>query len=154
MSRRNFTRNQLEQIVDRATIDGTVYCQGCGLALKKGAWEVDHIIPEAIRPEADKRVKITIAEGQVLGRECCHRGADGKTARDVKQIAKAKRQNAKDIGIAAAPRQKIGGRSFPVADKPAKASKPLPPRRSIFTGQPIVQMYRKAPIDIEERDYD
>src|SRR4051812_13760177 len=92
MSRRNFTRNQKEQIIERSKRNGVIHCEGCGLALKPGTFEVDHILAEALRPEADKQRPITIAEGQLLGMACCHRGADGKTNQDVKQIAKAKRQ--------------------------------------------------------------
>ena len=113
--RREFTRNQKEQIVERAKVNGVVHCEGCGLALKPGAWEVDHIIPEALRPAADKQAKLTIAEGQLLGK-CCHRGEDGKTNKDVTRIAKAKRQYGKANGLAR-PKQKIPGRGFPQSEK-------------------------------------
>ena len=126
--RREFTRSQREDIVHRATdAVGVVRCEGCGLALKKGAWEIDHRIPEALHPAADKTAKLTLADGQLLG-FCCHRGPDGKTNADVKQIAKAKRQSVADKGIKA-PKQKIPGRGFPAPDKLARAGKtPLPPR--------------------------
>jgi hypothetical protein len=93
MARREFTRQQKEDIVARATDpQGAVRCEKCGNALKRGDWEVDHIIAEGLRPDADKKVKITIVEGQLLGKECCHRGEGGKTNQDVAKIAKAKRQ--------------------------------------------------------------
>lgn len=129
MSRREFTRNQKEQIVERArTASGNVACERCGLVLKQGAWEVDHIIAEALRPEADKQRKITIAEGQLLG-FCCHRGEDGKTNKDVTLIAKAKRQYNGANGLKS-PKQKIPGRGFPVSEKSAarQTKVPLPPR--------------------------
>src|SRR4051812_35141037 len=91
MSRREFTRNQREQIIERSKRDGKICCEKCGLVLGGKPHEIDHIIAEALRPEADKQKKITIAEGQLLG-NCCHRGADGKTNKDVTLIAKAKRQ--------------------------------------------------------------
>lgn len=130
MARRNFTRNQKEQIVERSKNEsGEICCEGCKLVLAGKPHEVDHIIPEALRPEADKKEKITIAEGQLLGKDCCHRGEDGKTNKDVKQIAKAKRQNAKHVGITRA-KQSIPGRGFARPDKPAKQAKTqLPPRR-------------------------
>lgn len=125
MSRRNFTRNQKEQIVERArTASGNVACERCGLVLKRGAWEVDHIIAEALRPEADKQKKITIAEGQLLGK-CCHRGEDGKTNKDVTLIAKAKRQYNGANGLKA-PKQKIPGRGFPVSQSAAKRQTKIP----------------------------
>jgi hypothetical protein len=130
MSRRNFTRNQKEQIVERATdAEGVVRCECCNLALKRGSWEIDHILAEALRPEADKQKKITIAEGQLLGK-CCHRGEDGKTNRDVAQIAKAKRQYNAANGLKTAPVKKLSGPGFPVSEKSASRSpKPsLPPR--------------------------
>lgn len=135
MARRNFTRNQKEQIVTRATnTDGQICCEGCGLVLAGKPHEVDHIIPEGIRSEEDKKKPITIAEGQLLGKACCHRGPDGKTNKDVKQIAKAKRQNAKHLGITTRETQPIQSapfqRSAKAARKADRAPKPkLPPRR-------------------------
>jgi hypothetical protein len=128
--RREFTRAQKEAIVERAMIDGVVHCERCGLALKKGAYEIDHRIAEALRPDADKQVKLTLADGQLLG-FCCHRGPDGKTNDDIKKIAKARRQSAKDKGITA-PKQKIAAKGFPKREKPARADKPMPPRRSFY----------------------
>lgn len=127
--RREFTRNQREQIVERAKVNGVVHCEGCGLALKPGAWEIDHIIAEALRPEADKQRKLTIAEGQLLGK-CCHRGEDGKTNKDVTQIAKAKRQYDKAHGLKR-PKQSIKSQGFPKSEKAERRqTKPsLPPRR-------------------------
>jgi hypothetical protein len=132
MARRNFTRQQKEDIVLRATDEaGTVSCEKCKVALKRGSWEIDHILAEALRPEADKKVKITLAEGQLLGKDCCHRGPDGKTNKDVAQIAKAKRQHAGHNGIKSPPK----GRGFP---KPAKEQNPArkPPLqfKQLFTG--------------------
>ncbi|NLS03572.1 HNH endonuclease [Rhizobium sp. P32RR-XVIII] len=138
MARREFTRNQKEQIVERArNAEGMVACERCGMFLKKGAWEIDHIIPEALRPEADRKAKITIAEGQLLGKECCHRGADGKTNKDVSQIARAKRQYNKANGIKAQ-KQPIRSPGFPATEKSAKRQpKPsLPPRQLYRTIDP------------------
>lgn len=132
MARRNFTRNQKEQIVTRATnADGQICCEGCGLVLAGKPHEVDHIIPEGLRSEEDKKKPITIAEGQLLGKACCHRGPDGKTNKDVKQIAKAKRQNAKHVGITR-PKQSIRSAGFARTGKPARIQKQTPPRRSLY----------------------
>jgi len=140
-SRRNFTRNQQEAIVLRATdARGVIRCEGCSGALKRGEYEIDHIIPEALRPEADKQRPLTIAEGQLLGRDCCHRGPEGKTNHDVKQIAKAKRQNAGHLGIRVAKSRPIPKPIKTVSPRTARNRddpKHMPPRRNIFTGEAI-----------------
>lgn len=128
--RREFTRQQKEDIVVRATdAQGTIRCEKCGLAVKRGSYEIDHIIAEGLRPAADKKAKLTIAEGQLLGKACCHRGDDGKTNQDVAKIAKAKRQASKHVGITR-PAGKLKSRGFPVPDNPKPQGKPpLAPRR-------------------------
>lgn len=89
--RREFTNAQRMQIVARAMNErGQLCCEGCGLVLGHKRWEIDHTIPEAL--VVDKSRPLTIEDGQLLGKECCHRGEDGKTAADVAQIAKAKRR--------------------------------------------------------------
>jgi cytochrome c len=129
VSRREFTRNQREEIVERAKNErGEICCERCHLALGSKPFEIDHTIAEALRPEADKKAKITIAEGQLLGRDCCHRGDDGKTNKDVAKIAKAKRQNAAHLGIKTAPQKPLQGRGFPKTDKPKTHRPSLPPR--------------------------
>lgn len=125
-SRREFTRNQREQIIERSKRDGVICCEKCGLVLAGKPFEIDHIIAEGLRPEADKKVKITIAEGQLLG-NCCHRGEDGKTGKDQTTIAKAKRQYDKKHG-AIKPSSKLSA-----APKPAKQSRHAPLRpRALF----------------------
>lgn len=137
MSRREFTRNQREQIVERSKNGrGEICCERCRLVLAGKPFEIDHTIAEALRPEADKQKPITIAEGQLLGKDCCHRGADGKTNADVKKIAKAKRQNAKHLGIVDPP--KMQGAPFQKTTKSARREQVAankiapPPRRSLF----------------------
>lgn len=139
MTRRNFTRNQKELIVERARdSEGVVRCERCKLALKQGVWEIDHILAEALRPEADKQKKITIAEGQLLGKDCCHRGADGKTNQDVKLIAKGKRQYNAANGLKAKPAKKLSGPGFPKTEKAAtrQTKLQLPPRPLYREDQP------------------
>ena len=125
MSRREFTRNQREQIAERSKRNGVICCEGCGLVLAGKLYEIDHTIAEALRPEADKQKPITIAEGQLLGKDCCHRGEDGKTNKDVAQIAKAKRQNAKHLGIKR-PKQSIPSRPSDRKPRPTKIGTPGP----------------------------
>ncbi|WP_027685101.1 hypothetical protein [Rhizobium leguminosarum] len=129
MSRREFTRNQKEQIVERSKDHlGRICCERCKLVLAGKPYEIDHIIAEALRPEADKQRKITIAEGQLLG-FCCHRGEDGKTNKDVTLIAKAKRVYNRANGLKSA-KQKIRSQGFAVSAKAAarQTKVPLPPR--------------------------
>lgn len=135
MSRREFTRNQREQIVERSKRNGQICCEGCGQVLGAKPYEIDHIIAEGLRPEADKQKKITIVEGQLLGKNCCHRGPEGKTRQDVKNIASAKRQYDRANGLKR-PKQTIRSAPFPQSEKAAKRQikTPLPPR----------QLYRNA----------
>ncbi len=129
--RREFTRNQREQIVERSKNElGQICCERCKLVLGGKPFEIDHIIPEALRPEADKQWKITIAEGQLLGK-CCHRGKDGKTNRDVTAIAKSKRQYDRANGLKQ-PKQSIPGRGFAKRSKPDRPLKPALPAAQLY----------------------
>ena len=131
-SRRNFTRNQKEQIVERAkNAAGQICCEGCEQVLGLKKYEIDHIIAEALRPEADKQRKISIADGQLLGMECCHRGEGRKTNADVTKIAKAKRQYDNKNGLAAKKRP-IQSPGFPKPDKPERQAKAPLPYKSIY----------------------
>jgi hypothetical protein len=95
MPRREFTRDVYAKIVHRATnADGHVICEGCGLVLGKKPYHVDHTKPDGL--EVDKSRKLTVDDGKVLGVECCHAP---KTKRDVADIARAKRREAKHLGI-------------------------------------------------------
>ena len=126
MARREFTRNQREQIVERSKNErGEICCERCHQVLASKPHEIDHIIAEGLRPEVDKQKKITIAEGQLLGKGCCHRGADGKTNQDVKAIAKGKRQYDRANGLKTRPKAPIP--SPPKAPKPVRHP-PLPPK--------------------------
>ena len=128
MTRRNFTRNQREQIIERSkNAAGQICCEGCKQVLGLKKYEIDHIIAEALRPEADKQRKITITEGQLLGL-CCHRGEAGKTNADVAKIAKAKRQYDNKHGLAAKKRP-IPSKPFALSER-TRAEKPrLEPRK-------------------------
>lgn len=108
--RREFPDRIKVLILKRAMDEnGRVRCEGCGGALKAKAYEFDHRIAEAL--VIDKSNALTADDGQLLG-PCCHRGEDGKTAKDVGVIAKAKRVEARFLGI----RKRStfpGGRSSP-----------------------------------------
>lgn len=128
MSRREFTKAQKAEMIRRASdAKGNIFCEGCGLNVTGKVVEFDHIICEALI--LDKSRKLTAADGQVLGRDCCHRSPDGKTALDLAIIAEAKRREAKHHGI----RSKLSGQGFrkepPQRRASSPLSKPLPPRR-------------------------
>lgn len=97
-ARREFSDKVKAAIVMRALNDrGFPVCEGCGGVLKLKGYEIDHRIAEAL--VVDKSKSLTAEDGQLLG-PCCHRGENGKTARDVKVIAKSKRSERKiRIGI-------------------------------------------------------
>lgn len=130
MKRREFSREQKAQMIKRAMDPkGCIWCEGCGLNLTGKVIEFDHVIAEALI--VDKTKPLTIADGKVLGRDCCHRAPGGKTANDVAVIAEAKRREAAHLGIRRAPQ--IKSRGFAKVPPQRKASaplrNPLPPRR-------------------------
>lgn len=136
--RREFTPTQKREIKDRAKNEiGQICCEKCHIVLGKKPFEIDHIIPEGDRPDADKQRKLTIAEGQLLGVECCHRGPDGKTAQDQKNIAKGNRRIDKDSGIKR-PAGKIKSAPFTRSERAAAREAravtklPMPDRRGMY----------------------
>lgn len=105
--RREFSPKVREEIIRRATNErGYPVCENCGGVLKRGAWEIDHVIAEGL--VVDKSKPLTAKDGQLLG-ACCHRGEDGKTNKDVKAIAKAKRRARNHNGDRRRPRNLIPG---------------------------------------------
>ena len=95
MARREFSRSVKAQIVHRAmNADGQIVCEGCGLVLGKKPYHIDHTDPDAM--QIDKSGKLTADDGKLLGVDCCHKP---KTKIDVKNIAKAKRREAKHLGF-------------------------------------------------------
>jgi 5-methylcytosine-specific restriction endonuclease McrA len=111
------------QRIKAATRDGVVYCDLCGLPAKK--WEIDHIKADAMHLEEDKDASNTFENSRLL---CiaCHKE---KTKTDVKDIARAKRREAKHLGVKNT-KQKIVSRGF--AKKEKKEKLPLPPRRGYY----------------------
>ncbi|MGN6770655.1 MAG: hypothetical protein ACTHJQ_12545 [Rhizobiaceae bacterium] len=124
MARREFPKDVYAQIVRRAMLPtGEIACEGCGLILGKKPYHVDHTIPDALF--LDKKRKLTADDGKLLGVKCCHAP---KTKQDVKDIAEAKRREAKNLGFKTRVKVKI-----PSPLKPPKpAPKAMPPRRSLY----------------------
>lgn len=122
VARREFSRAQKVALIKRAMNgSGWIICEGCGLNITGKAIEFDHMIPEAMI--LDKSIALSLADGLVLGRDCCHRRPGGKTATDLADIAEAKRREAKHLGI---PRNRgFLGSSFSPAQPQRSASRPL-----------------------------
>lgn len=100
-------------------------CEKCAAVLKVGEGEYDHVIPLALTGES------TLANCQVLCQPC-HRAPGAKTADDVKNIAKAKRREAKHTGVVK-PAGDIQGRGFAQSEKSSKrATRPSLPPRQLF----------------------
>lgn len=130
MTRREFPRRVRAEIILRATnAAGLVCCEGCGLVLGKKPYEVDHTLPEAL--VMDKSRKLTAADGELLGKACCH---TPKTGDDIRRIRKADRQRDKDTRALAKPSQ-IKSRGFESRPPQRRASSPLtkqmPARRGV-----------------------
>lgn len=109
MARQDFAKPVKVEIIKRATVNGVVYCEGCGAQAKR--FDIDHTIPDAMR--TDKSRKLTSADGKLLcsgGKDTCH---GKKTPDDVAKIAKAKRREARHLGVKTEPAKKLEGPSFP-----------------------------------------
>lgn len=117
--RREFTRSQKVAMLKRAMdARGCIRCEGCGLNISGKIVEFDHVIPEALI--LDKSRELSIDDGRVLGRDCCHRAPGTKTARDLAAIAEAKRREARHLGI-----RPLLSRGFRRSAPQLKASRPL-----------------------------
>jgi hypothetical protein len=97
-SRREFSVAVQLAIIKRATDpSGRILCESCRAWCKTRAhYEIDHIISEGIRPAADRKRKLTPADGQLLCVAVCHKR---KTRNDVGDIGQAKRREAAALGI-------------------------------------------------------
>jgi len=119
LSRREFTKAIKVAVVKRAMRNGNVYCEGCGALAKK--WEIDHVRANGLLGDS------TLDNARLLCRPC----HVSKTAADVAIIAKAKRCEARNLGVRKKPTLK--SRGFETADKERAIDKSalptLPPRR-------------------------
>ncbi len=126
MKRLEFTKATMRSALERAGIKceatgpryGLEEGKRCNADLAKGV-NFDHAVPAALGGDnsLENCMAVCIA---------CHRF---KTANDVAQIAKAKRQRDYDTGVKVA-KQKIKSAGFPKHEKPQRIEKQaLPPRR-------------------------
>jgi hypothetical protein len=104
--RREFTVSDRIAIVGRASDPaGRIHCERCGAwCRKKADYQIDHVIPEGMRPAADLARKLTPADGQLLCVALCH---PRKTEADKGHIGKAVRLEAATLGVSTPPRRKI-----------------------------------------------
>lgn len=130
--RRKFSRPVKNEMLTRATnAKGEICCEGCGLVLTGKVYEFDHIVAEELIPDWKKTDPLTADDGKVLGKDCCHRPAEGgKTRKDVAQIAKAKRQRDKNNGITR-PTKKIQSREFEISEKTKRRQKSAESKRPL-----------------------
>ena len=117
MARRNFPKSVIVARIKAATIDGKIFCESCGVLCKR--FEIDHIIPDGLTGEP------TFENSKLLCTDCHGQ----KTKKDVKLIAKAKRVEAKHLGVKKNT-QKIQSRGFTKKEKPVKLD--FPARRSLY----------------------
>lgn len=115
MARKEFSRSVKLQAIKRATIDGNLFCEICG-GLIKGKFEIDHINPDGLTGQP------TLENAQIACSPC-HKE---KTASDVGSIAKAKRVEARHIGL------RKSSKGFPRREKETLALTRVVPRRSLY----------------------
>jgi hypothetical protein len=122
MPRKEFSKAIKVAAIKRATRDGVTYCEMCGAIAKR--YEVDHANPDGLTGEP------TLANA-VIACVPCHAS---KTKQDVSAIAKAKRREAKALGVRKPPTLKSA--PFTPAEPQRKAtrtlSKDMPPRRGMY----------------------
>lgn len=122
MTRKNFPQAVKVACIRRATRDNVIYCEGCGLPTRR--FQIDHVDPDGLTGQP-------ILSNARLLCDACH---GVKTKKDVGDIARAKRQEARSLGLRKP--STLKGRGFPMSDKQAaKAAKPareMPPRRPMF----------------------
>lgn len=143
--RREFTRAQKVAMIKRAMdAQGCIRCEGCGLNVTGKVVEFDHVIAEAL--VLDKAHMLTMEDGRVLGRDCCHRAPGTKTARDLAAIAEAKRREARYLGVRST--RPLTSRGFPTVPPQHAASRPLSKPAAWREGFP------DSPFDSEQADQD
>lgn len=118
MPRKEFPKSVKVAAIKRAMRNGILCCEQCG-SMIKGSPEIDHVIADGLGGEN------TLQNAAVLCAEC-HRNKTSKN--DVPKIAKAKRLEARSLGVRK--RTTLRSRGFEKVDKPKRMDKTtLPPRR-------------------------
>ncbi len=115
MTRREFPKSVKVAAVKRATRDGKLFCEGFR-CLVTGRFEIDHIRADGLLGEP------TLENARVLC-AICHKE---KTKSDVGVIAKAKRLEARHLGI------RKGSRGFAKREKAQLELTKVVPRRCLY----------------------
>lgn len=121
MSRKEFSKAVKVSVIKRATKNGNVYCEACGALAK--SWEIDHV-------RADGLLGDNLLDNARLLCRPCH---VAKTKDDVAAIARAKRREAKALGVKKRPTLKTRG--FEKVEKERAIDRnalPPLPRRNLF----------------------
>ena len=130
MSRKEFSKAVKVARLKHATRDGIPYCEDCGIQLKPGMFAFDHDDPDGMTGEP------TFDNCRVLcvGDNSCHAK---KTKLDQGDIARAKRLEARDVGLKPAPVQPIRSAGFRkstrTVDRQSRGQLPFPARRNPIT---------------------
>jgi len=127
-NRQEFRKAVKVEIIQRATINGMIVCEGCGCFARR--FEIHHIIADAMK--IDKSKPLTAKDGKLLCKgspESCH---DVQTnSIDIPAIAKAKRIEAKHLG-AMVSKAKIKSAGFAKSEKPKREGKKILPPRPMY----------------------
>lgn len=117
MRRRSFSAKDRARIFEANK--GVCHICSAKIDAVREAWEIEHVIPWALtRDDSDGNLR--------PAHKKCHR--EDKTGKDVADIAKAKRREARHSGA-------IKPKGFPKAPKPVRVSRPsLPPRQLYARG--------------------
>ncbi len=123
MTRREFPRSVKVAVVKRATRESVVYCEACCAQAKR--WQIDHVRPDGLGGDP------TLGNAMLICEACF----SAKNPADTRAIAKAKRREARHIGVKTPPAVQIKSRGFTKAVRDPRAGKAriqrvqLPPRQ-------------------------
>lgn len=107
MSRREFPKSVRVAVTRRAMKDGVLYCEACGGQAKR--FQIDHIRPDGLLGEP------ILENAQLICQACW----EIKNPKDTAAIAKAKRREARHVGVTR-PDGQIQSRGFAPSEKPKR----------------------------------
>ena len=123
-SRREFSVSDKVAMFRRATnSSGQTQCEKCGIWVKsRKDYEFHHLVPEAMRPTADRKRKLGPADGRLWCLKC----HGEQTPRDVDDINEAKRREARELLLVQPGRRKAWWRHTKDQKPPLKVASGLP----------------------------
>lgn len=115
--RTEFPQSVRKKAFARCCIDAVPHCESCGIELKPGNIEYEHLISDGLGGEP------TLENCGVWCRSSCSKT---KTfAEDIPRMAKADAVLKKSFGLTPTKRQKIAGAGFAKAERQRRASGPV-----------------------------